>query len=66
VPDVADGRVRLHGWTATVSDDVLTVTGDGERDDWWRVAATAAWRHLDGTGTPVDVSGAAPPGTVGR
>ena len=66
VPEAADGRVRLHGWTATVSDGVLTVTGDGERDDWWRVTATAAWRHLDATGTPVDVSGAAPPGTVGR
>jgi hypothetical protein len=45
-----------------VLDGRLKVTGDGDRDDWWRAVAVASWRHLDNAGQPVDVSGTAPPG----
>ena len=40
---------------ATVS---LTVTGDGEPDDWWRVVAAAAWDHRDRCGQHVATDGA--------
>ncbi|MET0840436.1 MAG: HAD-IIA family hydrolase [Marmoricola sp.] len=57
----AGDDVTLGGWRARVLDGRLEVDGDGEPDDWWRVAAVAAWRHLDDTGQPVDTDGATPP-----
>ena len=54
--------VALGGWSATVSDDTLQVTGEGDPADWWRVVAEAAWRHLDETGQPVGTDGVTPPG----
>lgn len=62
VADVApveshDSEVRAGGWAATTADDgALVVTGAGSTNDWWRAVATAAWRWLDTTGSPVDVS----------
>jgi len=49
-----DGRVAtLGGWRGAVDDrGHLVVTGDGSTEDWWRVAATAAWLHADETGSP--------------
>ena len=60
-PEEIDGDVRLGGWTATVDDDRLEVSGDGSATDWWRVVAVAAWRHLDETGQPVATDGVQPP-----
>ena len=56
----ADGQ-QLGGWSATATGGVLRVTGGGSRNDWWRVAAAAAWRHLDELGDPVDLAGLCPP-----
>jgi glycerol 3-phosphatase-2 len=64
VPDVTGAAVELGGWTATVDDGRLAVDGTGSDGDWWRVAATACWVHLDGTGSPADVSDTKPPGPV--
>jgi hypothetical protein len=61
-PEVADGAVRLGGWTARPSDGGLEVDGSGTTDDWWRVVAVAAWRHLDRSGQPVATDGLTPPG----
>jgi HAD superfamily hydrolase (TIGR01450 family) len=59
---IADERCAVGGWAAvTASDGVLTVTGGGSTDDWWRAVAAAAWRWLDAAGSPADVSGAVPP-----
>ena len=60
-PEVGQQRVTLGGWTASVDDGRLVVEGDGSADEWWRVAAVAAWRHLDDTGQPVGTDGAVPP-----
>jgi glycerol 3-phosphatase-2 len=60
-PEETDGEVGLGGWTATVDDDRLTVSGDGSTANWWRVVAVAAWRHLDETGQPVATDGVQPP-----
>lgn len=49
------------GWTATVEDGSLRVTGDGGTDDWWRVVASASWTHLDESGDVVDTADVAPP-----
>ena len=54
MPDLSDDEVSLGGWSARVSDGALVVAGAGEPDDWWRVVAVAAWRHLDATGEPVE------------
>ncbi|HET7734662.1 MAG TPA: HAD-IIA family hydrolase [Nocardioidaceae bacterium] len=51
---VPEGGV-LGGWRGTVEDGGLRITGNGGVDDWWRVAATVAWRHLDAAGTPLTV-----------
>ncbi len=51
----------LGGWRARVRDGALVVDGDGEPGDWWRVAVTAAWWHLDSTGSVVDIAGVTPP-----
>jgi HAD superfamily hydrolase (TIGR01450 family) len=64
VPDQEGDEVRLGGWTATVEDGRLVVAGEGSDADWWRVAAFAGWRHLDASGTPVDVLDTTPPGPV--
>ncbi len=66
VPELGGGVVRLDGWTARVADGRLRVDGDGGPDAWWRTAAVAAWRHLDATGTPADLSGVQPPSASGR
>ena len=59
--EVDGGDVSLGGWTARVREGVLTVTGSGDRHDWWRAAAAALWSHLDATGAPADPGDAAPP-----
>ena len=64
VPSVTDATVELGGWTASVADGRLTVEGEGGDADWWRVAATACWRHLDESGSAADVSDTTPPGPV--
>lgn len=61
VPEMAHGAARLGGWSASVRDGVLEVTGDGGTGDWWRVVAGASWKHLDTTGSPADVGSLAPP-----
>ena len=61
-PDVGDDGVTLGGWSGTVEDGRLRLSGDGSDADWWRVAATVGWRHLDETGDVVDVSDTTPPG----
>ncbi len=62
VPTKSDDGVELNGWTASVADGRLQVTGEGEKADWWRVAATACWLHLDATGEAADVSDTTSPG----
>ena len=64
VPSVTDAKVELGGWTASVADGRLTIEGEGDDADWWRVAATACWRHLDESGSAADVSDTTPPGPV--
>jgi glycerol-1-phosphatase len=64
VPSVTDAGVELGGWTASVVDGRLTVEGQGGDADWWRVVATACWRHLDEAGSVADVSDTTPPGPV--
>ncbi len=59
------GGWSCGGWTATVAAGALSVTGDGEVDDWWRVVAAAGWEHLDTTGRRADVDGLSPPSSVG-
>jgi glycerol 3-phosphatase-2 len=59
---VAGGGWEAGGWTATVHDGRLRVSGSGTADDWWRSVAAAAWGHLDATGAAVDTSDATPPG----
>ncbi|MFC6154602.1 HAD-IIA family hydrolase [Nocardioides yefusunii] len=55
------GAHALGGWSARVEAGELRVEGAGSEADWWRVAAHAAWEHLDATGTPVLVHNAVPP-----
>jgi glycerol 3-phosphatase-2 len=45
----------LGGWVGWVAAGELVVTGEGESDTWWRVAASAAWEYLDRTGTVVSL-----------
>ena len=75
-----DDRERWShaGWTAFVEDGSLTVTGSADRDDganrddgddvdmWWQLVATAAWAHLDATGSPVDTDRLAVPNPGAR
>ncbi len=57
------GDAVLGGWVARVREGLLAVEGEGASEDWWRVVAQAAWRHLDDHGTPVDLERLpAPPG----
>jgi len=60
------GGYELDGWLSEVRKGALVVEGEGNLDDWWRVAAVAGWAHLDTTGGPADVSGVVVPGSVGR
>ena len=62
VPSQAGEAVELGGWTGRVLGGRLEVTGGGSDSDWWRVAATVCWRHLDESGTPADVTDTTPPG----
>ena len=62
LPEVSEDAVSLGGWRARVGDGALEISGAGETDDWWRVVAVAAWRHLDATGDPVETDGVAVPG----
>ena len=64
VPEETEAGAQLNGWTATVADGALRVTGGGSDGDWWRVVATACWRHLDESGTPADITDTTPPGPV--
>jgi HAD superfamily hydrolase (TIGR01450 family) len=61
-PDVSGHEVSLGGWTARVTEGALDVEGEGQVDDWWRVVAVAAWRHLDATGSPAETAGVTQPG----
>ncbi|WP_237111490.1 HAD-IIA family hydrolase [Nocardioides sp. WS12] len=57
----------LGGWRAHARDGRLEldqVAPDADPADWWRVAADAAWRHLDATGTVVDLTAARVPGVT--
>jgi len=60
-PEVTDDGVRLAGWTGTVRDGGLSVSGDGSEADGWRVVAVTAWAHLDAEGQPVASDGGKPP-----
>lgn len=55
------GRAAAGGWEAEVVDGTLSVRGDGTAGDWWRVAATAAWLHLDKGGGPARIAELVPP-----
>jgi glycerol 3-phosphatase-2 len=66
VPSVRDATVELGGWSATVADGRLVIRGKGTDADWWRVAATACWRHLDEAGSAAVVADTTPPGPVRR
>jgi glycerol 3-phosphatase-2 len=50
-----------QGWSATVRDGTLQVSGDGSPDAWWRVVAVAGWAHLDATGQPATATSVSPP-----
>jgi glycerol 3-phosphatase-2 len=59
---VADGTgYRVGAWLARVESGQLTVTGEGDRHDWWRAAAAALWSHLDETGHAADPGDAVAP-----
>ena len=60
-PTLDAGEHRLGGWRGTAADGRLDVTGDGRAEDWWRVVAATAWRHLDDVGEPVDLGAVTPP-----
>jgi len=60
-PRVRGGGAELGWWRASVTDGRLMTEGDGSRDDWWRVAAVAAWEHLDASGNAPDTQGLVPP-----
>lgn len=61
-PTEEDGAACSGGWRARVGDDgVLQVSGNGGGSDWWRAVATAAWWHLDETGTPAAFDRLTPP-----
>ena len=66
VPRDEAGAAVLGGWTGTVVDGRLEVAGEGSDADWWRVAASACWRHLDDSGTVADVADTTPPGPARR
>lgn len=59
-----EGEVASSGgWSATVRDGELQVTGDGGPDAWWRTVAVAGWAHLDASGHPATAAAVRPPGS---
>ncbi len=52
-PLLQDDQIVLGGWRGGTDQGALVITGTGRADDWWRVAVTTAWRHLDATGRSV-------------
>lgn len=60
-PRLEKGEASLGGWRASVVDGALSLDGEGGSSDWWRVVATAAWRHLDESGEPVTFDRLTPP-----
>lgn len=67
-PRIGGDGWALGGWQGTVVDGRLAVAGSGEPDDWWRVAASAAWAYHDATGDTADTADVAVPDprTAGR
>jgi glycerol-1-phosphatase len=61
---MSDGEVSLNGWRSDLTGGELKVLGEGSASDWWRVAVTAAWHHLDQTGSPVSIAHTRPPQPV--
>ncbi|MBO9521184.1 MAG: HAD-IIA family hydrolase [Nocardioidaceae bacterium] len=59
---VEGGTASLGGWTATVTEGRLTMSGAGDRHSWWRAAAGALWAYLDATGSGAETAGNFPPG----
>lgn len=57
----AGSVAECGGWRSEVRDNDLQVRGTGSTADWWRTVASAAWRHLDRTGTPTDHQRLDPP-----
>ena len=66
MPRYDEGVAGLGGWSGRVDEGGLLVEGAGSDADWWRVAATVAWTHLDAGGAPVDVSTVRVPGPQRR
>ena len=65
-PEQSDGEWSCGGWVAGTRDGELAIGGAGAPGDWLRVVATAAWAHLDATGTPVGLRAVRPPdGSLG-
>jgi len=62
VPEQVGTAWHLGGWSAEVVHGRLAVTGGGGEADWWRVAASAAWHHLDSTERPADIADIRVPG----
>ncbi len=58
------GGLARRGWPAGVL-EVAAGPGDPDPDDAWRVAAAAAWAHLDATGTVADITAAGLPAPGG-
>lgn len=67
-PRAEGGAWVLQGWHASVVDGRLRVAGDGDANDWWRVAAAASWAYHDATGDTADTTevGVPDPHTAGR
>lgn len=61
VPVARNDGWSLGGWSGSVRQGELVVEGEGDAADWWRVAATACWTHLDTTGSPAAVHNVVPP-----
>jgi len=61
VPAAEAGGFALGGWSGRVDRGRLEITGSGAVSEWWRVAVTAAWAHVDWHGTTVDVTQLDPP-----
>ena len=66
VPQEQGGSTVLGGWSGRAVDGRLEIDGEGSDADWWRVAATVGWSHLDAEGTPVDTSSTRVPGPERR
>lgn len=57
----SDFVAECGGWRAWVSEGNLEADGSGAAADWWRAVASAAWRHLDQSGTPAEHGRLDPP-----